>query len=128
MRETERKMAYVVNHKDGNFTKNNVDNLEYTFINTSAASEGNCYHDGIRNGEEIGDYLAEACDKAWLSHTTPCAQEDIESDRLRNIERILNRYNDIPEDGYTEWECGYWNGIMGALRWVLGEEKNFLDT
>ena len=128
MRECRRKMAYVMNHRNGNFKNNSVDNLEYTFINTSVASEGNCYSDGARSDEEISDYLAEACDKAWLSHTTPCAQEDIESDRLRNIERILDSYHDIPEDGYTEWECGYWNGIMGALRWVLGEEKDFLDT
>lgn len=128
MRDCKREMAYVINHRNGNFKNNSVDNLEYTFINTSAASEGNCYSDGIRNDEEIGDYLAEACDKAWLSHTTPCTREDIESDRLRNIERILNSYPDIPEDGYTEWERGYWNGIMGALRWVLGEEKDFLDT
>ena len=37
-------------------------------------------------------------------------------------------YDDIPEDGYDTWERGYWNGIMGALRWVIGLEKNFLDT
>ena len=42
-------------------------------------------------------------------------------------------YHDIPTDrrgriNYTDWECGYWNGIMSALRWVLGDEKDFLDT
>lgn len=128
MKETNRKMAYVINHKDGNFANNRANNLEYTFLNTSTVSEGNCYIDGTRKKKEIEEYLGEACDKAWLSHTRTCDHEATENDRLRNIEGILNKYHDIPEDGYTEWECGYWNGVMAALRWVLGEEKNFLDT
>lgn len=48
--------------------------------------------------------------------------------RIKNIRRILSTYNDIPKDGYTDWERGYWNGIMGALRWVLGDEKDTLHT
>lgn len=40
---------------------------------------------------------------------------------------ILNAYDDIPDDGYDDWECGYWNGILGAMRWVLGEDRDFLD-
>ena len=58
----------------------------------------------------------------------PCDNPEIESRRIATIDRIFSTYNDIPEDGYTDWECGYWNGIMGALRWVLGDDKDFLDT
>ena len=28
----------------------------------------------------------------------------------------------------TDWEWGYVNGKFAALRWVLGEEWDFLDT
>ncbi len=128
MRETKRKMARIINHKDGDFTNNRADNLEFIFINTSVACEDNGCGETTRSDKEIAEYLREACDKAWLSHTVSSEQEDTENARFRNIERIVNRYRDIPEDGYTEWERGYWNGIMSALRWVLGYEKNFLDT
>jgi hypothetical protein len=28
----------------------------------------------------------------------------------------------------TDWEWGYVNGKFAALRWVLGDEWDFLDT
>lgn len=83
----------------------------------------------MRKPEEIREYMNEAFDKVWLTRTHQCDDPDIEKSRSENVDRILNTYNDIPDDGeYTVWESGYWNGILGALRWVLGEEKNFLDT
>ena len=83
----------------------------------------------MRKREEIKEYLDEAFDKVWLTRTHPCDNPGIEKTRSENVKRILKTYDDIPDDGeYTSWESGYWNGILGALRWVLGEEKNFLDT
>lgn len=81
-----------------------------------------------RKTKEIQDYMEEAFDKVWLMRSHPTDDPEIEKRRLESIERILNTYNDIPEDEYTNWECGYWNGILGALRWVLGAERDFLDT
>ena len=44
-------------------------------------------------------------------------------------ERILASYDDIPENGYDNLERGFWMGVLGTLRWVLGdEEKDNLDT
>ena len=32
-------------------------------------------------------------------------------------------------DGFDSWDCGFWNGVLGTLRWVLDEEeKDMLDT
>lgn len=81
-----------------------------------------------RTEKEVIAYQDEAFDKVWLMRTHPCDHPDIEAKRRAAIDRIFETYDDIPEDGYTDWECGYWNGILGALRWVLGEEKDFLDT
>lgn len=84
---------------------------------------------GMRNKDEIREYLAEADDKVWLMRSCNIARKKPLSEVSRGaMERILDTYEDIPENGYCDWECGYWNGIMGALRWVLGEEKNYLDT
>lgn len=85
-------------------------------------------HRDLRDIDEICAYEKEAFDKVWLMRTRPCDNPDIEERRLAAVDRIFNTYADIPERGYDDWECGYWNGIMGALRWVMGDEKNFLDT
>lgn len=77
-----------------------------------------------RDKKEISEYEKEAFDKVWL-------MRNWDTNNLKGqeaIKRIENTYDDIPEDGYTDWECGYWNGILAALRWVEGNGKNFLDS
>ena len=90
------------------------------------------YYD-LRDREEIEKYLDEATDKVWLMRSRKADNPSIEARRLGRAEFIIEKYPDIPFDregylNYTDWDCGYWNGIMGALRWVLGDDKNFLDT
>lgn len=82
----------------------------------------------MRSESEIKKYLDESFDKVWFMRSCPSEIPHIESKRQDKIKEILKQYQDIPPEGYTDWECGYWNGILGALRWVLGDEKNFLDT
>lgn len=83
----------------------------------------------LRSRDEIHEYEKEACDKVWLMRLCNIANKTPLHEVSRPaMNRILSTYDDIPKDGYTDWECGYWNGIMGALRWVLGDEKDFLDT
>ena len=82
----------------------------------------------MRKRKEIEQYCNEAFDKVWLMRSRPVADKEVETRRVAGVKRILNTYNDIPENGYTDWECGYWNGILGALRWIMGEERDFLDT
>lgn len=83
----------------------------------------------MRKIKEIQDYEKEAFDKVWLMRTHPCENPEIEARRQSSVECILATYDDIPEEGYDDWECGFWNGVMATLRWVLGdEEKDNLDT
>lgn len=83
----------------------------------------------LRDREEIHEYLDEAFDKVWLIRNCVISRRIPKHEVGRHaMNRILDSYDDIPKNGYDNWECGYWNGIMGALRWVLGDEKDFLDT
>lgn len=92
--------------------------------------EGNSklYFD-LRTREEIEDYLDEANDKVWLMRNCFISKRIPKHEAgIPAINRIFSTYDDIPKEGYTNWGCGYWNGIMGALRWVLGLDKDFLDS
>lgn len=84
----------------------------------------------MRKKKEIIEYLDEAFDKVWLMRTHYCDNSEIEENRIKEIDKILNKYSDIPKDGYSEWDCGFYNGVLGTLRWILDEheEKRFLDT
>ena len=82
----------------------------------------------MRNKQEVEQYLTEAFDKVWLMRADKLEVPELQAQIQAQMDRIFETYTDIPDDGYTDWGCGYWNGILAALRWVLGEDKNFLDT
>lgn len=82
----------------------------------------------MRTEEEIIKYLGEALDKVWYMRSRPCNIPDIEKGRLKSIKRVEKEYPEVKK-GFDDWECGFWNGVLGTLRWVLGEEeKDMLDT
>lgn len=81
-----------------------------------------------RSNEEIIERLGEAVDKTWLMRSNPVDNPDIEKLRIAAINDILRKYNDIPQERYNEWECGYWNGILDTLRWVLNDDLGDLDA
>ena len=82
----------------------------------------------MRTEEEIIKYLGEALDKVWYMRSRHCDIPDIEKGRLKSIKRVEKEYPEVKK-GFDDWECGFWNGVLGTLRWVLGEEeKDMLDT
>ena len=82
----------------------------------------------MRTEEEIIKYMDEAFDKVWYMRSRPCGIPDIEKGRLNAIKRVEKEYPEVKK-GFDDWECGFWNGVLGTLRWVLGEEeKDNLDT
>lgn len=82
----------------------------------------------IRTEEEIIKYMDEAFDKVWYMRSHYCDIPAIEKRRLKAIKRIRKTYPEV-KNGFSDWECGFWNGVLGTLRWVLGEEeKDNLDT
>lgn len=46
----------------------------------------------------------------------------------RGFKSILSKGYVNPENPLDGMEYDYWVGIMSALRWVLGDDKHFLDT
>lgn len=81
----------------------------------------------MRKITEIQDYEQEAMYKVWYMRSQPCDIHEIEEERLKALEKVEKEYPEVL-DGFDDWECGYWNGILGAMRWVMGEDKDMLDT
>lgn len=76
---------------------------------------------------EIIERLSEAVDKTWLMRSQPIVNPDLERLRVAAVIDILRKYDDIPEGQFSEWECGWWNGVLESLRWVLGDDLGDLD-
>lgn len=81
----------------------------------------------MRRIKEIQEYENEAYHKVWYMRSHPCDIPEIEKGRLKALKEVEKTYPEV-KDGFDDWECGYWNGIMGALRWVMGDDKDMLDT
>lgn len=96
------------------------------------------YEPEMRTEDEIGEYMNEAFDRVWLvrSQNHVCnllmGEESINIDILdgmnKAIDKVCNKYNIDFQESVSDWEYGYWSGILAALRWVMGDEKDFLDT
>ena len=82
--------------------------------------------------------MDEAFDRVWLVRKqdmfvnmlegTESIQAVILDGCLKAIDRVCDKYNIDFKEPVSDWNYGYWSGILAALRWVMGDEKDFLDT
>lgn len=96
------------------------------------------YEPEMRTKEEIGEYMSEAHDRVWLvrrqNHVCSLllGEESISLDILdgmnKAIDEVCEKYNIDFQETVSDWEYGYWSGILATLRWVMGDEKDCLDT
>lgn len=96
------------------------------------------YESEMRTEKEIGEYMSEAFDRVWLvrKQNLFCnmlmGSETINADILggcnKAIDGVCKKYNIDFQEPVSDWDYGYWSGILATLRWVMGEEKDFLDT
>lgn len=81
-----------------------------------------------RTVDEILEYEKEAYDKVWFCNLMNNMRIIYDNESIEEIiehrKEILDTYDHIPEDGYDKWSQGYWSGVLGTLRWVMGDEKN----
>lgn len=92
----------------------------------------------MRSKDEILEYMDEACDRVWLVRKqsmfcnmldgTESIQADVLGQCLKAIDEVCEKYNIDFQEPVSDWDYGYWSGILAALRWVTGDEKDFLDT
>ena len=92
---------------------------------------------GVRSQSEIIAAEQEFFDRIWYErHLVRRMMHESGEDRMTDeiyemalgaAERVKARRPDLrPTEDDFEW--GMWNGKLSALRWVLGDEWDFLDT
>ena len=92
----------------------------------------------MRSEEEICEYMSEAHDRVWLVRKQNLffnllfGEESINANILdgcnKAIDEVCSKYDIDFKESVSDWDYGYWSGILAALRWVMGEEKDILDT
>jgi hypothetical protein len=55
-------------------------------------------------------------------------QLDIMDGMIKAVDKACEKWGIDFKEPVSDWNYGYWSGILAALRWVLGDEKDFLDT
>lgn len=84
--------------------------------------------DNMRTEKEIIEYREEAFNRVWLVRKQSMKPEKLSAEILESIDRVCKKHNIDFDEPVSDWEYGYWSGILSSLRWVLGDEKDFLDT
>ena len=92
----------------------------------------------MRTEDEINEYMDEAFDRVWLVRTQnmfanmlegkESISQDVLDSCLKSVDNVCKKYNIDFKESVCDWDYGYWSGILAALRWVMGDEKDFLDT
>jgi PIN domain len=114
-----------------------VDNLGSEF--TDEAEEVELVHEEPRTLGEIRDAEREFFDKIWyvrkliLREKIAAGEHDPLFEAMRErvdagMREIEERYGADNVGPWDDWEWGFINGKLSALRWVLGSEWDFLDT
>ena len=96
------------------------------------------YEQEMRTKDEIYEYMDEALERVWLvrrqNHVCRLllGEESINLDILvgmnKAIDEVCEKYNIDFQEPVSDWDYGYWSGILATLRWVTGDEKDCLDT
>jgi hypothetical protein len=94
--------------------------------------------DHPRSIDEILEAIDEFFDKVWFdrhlslryevekSQTT--VTKEIWDGALKAAEKVIDKYGENNLGPYSDFEWGMLNGKLSALRWVLGDEWDMLDT
>lgn len=97
------------------------------------------YEIAHRSMEEVADVAEEFVEKIWFDRhlslryrieqgIETVAPPQIWAGALKSAERVIHKYGEENLGPYSDFEWGMLNGKLSALRWVLGEEWDMLDT
>ncbi|PKL50367.1 MAG: hypothetical protein CVV39_01550 [Planctomycetes bacterium HGW-Planctomycetes-1] len=93
---------------------------------------------GRRSDDEIRDAIEEFFDKVWYDRHQQLKQ-DVEDEietvdpgiwkqALKAAAKIEAKYPPEELGPHSDFDWGMINGKLSALRWVMGDEWDFLDT
>ena len=91
-----------------------------------------------RSMEEVADMAEEFVEKIWfdrhlslryrVERGVETVDPQIWAGALKSAEKVIRKYGEENLGPYSDFEWGMLNGKLSALRWVLGEEWDMLDT
>jgi len=91
-----------------------------------------------RSMEEVAEATEEFVEKIWfdwhlsfryrVEQVVGTVSSKIWVGVLKSAEEVIRKYGEENFDPYSDFEWGMLNGKLSALRWVLGEEWDILDT
>ena len=92
----------------------------------------------FRKMDEIYEMIDEFFDKIWfdrhlglryrVEHKGEKINPEIWEGALKSAQKVIDKYGDENLGPYTDFEWGMLNGKLSALRWIVGEEWDMLDT
>ena len=101
-------------------------------------AEDNHYEEETRTLEEIVSAIDELFDKIWfdrhlslryrIENKGEYVDPEIWKGALAAAQEVINKYGEENLGPYSDFEWGMLNGKLSALRWVLGDEWDMLDT
>lgn len=116
--------------------KKRIDDL-YRYMRSENADEV-FWEFSSRSEEEICAALKEMEDKVWyqrhlffkykLENRLDTCDEKIWKSALKAADDVVEKYGETELGPYTDFEWGMINGKLSALRWLLGNEWDMLDT
>lgn len=96
------------------------------------------WEQGWRSDVEVLSALEGLFDRVWynrhhnmlhrIKHNGEHIQADILAGALAAAERVRAKHGESELGPWDDFEWGMLNGKLSALRWVLGDEWDFLDT
>lgn len=134
----EEEIAYLenVNKKQYDSIQRRIDDL-YRYMRSEKADE-EFWEFSSRSEEEIRTALKEMEDKVWyqrhlflkykLEKGLDACDEKIWESALKVADEVVEKYGENELGPYTDFEWGMINGKLSALRWLLGDEWDMLDT
>lgn len=96
------------------------------------------YIDEPRTLDQIADMANEFCEKIWfdrhlslqyrVENGLTTVKPEIWAGALESAQRVIAKYGEENLGPYSDFEWGMLNGKLSALRWVMGDEWDMLDT
>lgn len=134
----EEELAYLeaANKKQFEAIQKRLDDLLRIVNNQGGLEE--LWEFASRSEEEVQLAVEEFCDKVWfqrhlylryrIENGIETCDGKIWEGALASAQRVREKYGEENLGPYSDFEWGMLNGKLSALRWILGDEWDMLDT